>query len=308
MSEYIYILFNSANGGYSMNHEFLIELFKKFPSNTDIGKKIFNMEKKENINHQDENDLDIEYFMHYKITDKYIIDTTNNEYYYIDKYCTHLRNNQDIINYIFERAYSNIIENNEFTPYFYNALVQFEKNTYLKEVSTEYAESNFIELNYVSRTDIYNFIPIKIMNHRRRRHIIDNNINRIPSNIYFYKNGFKENDIYYEFTFDININKNTLYEILSPISNCGLLEYILFNDINSYGSSLSIEKINKAYDWKISEYDGIESVIISLPYKNIITDLLNHIWKTENYQNKTIFAEQLINKSHTLSDLYNKNT
>ena len=55
--------------------------------------------------------------------------------------------------------------------------------------------------------------------------------------------------------------------------------------------------------WKISEYDGSESIKLSLPYDNIIDDLLNNIWKTEDYTFKTNLTQSLINKEKTLKDL-----
>lgn len=302
-NDYVYILYNSTYGGFSMRREFLIELFKIYPAHTEIGKKIFTMEK---INNQEifkKENLETEYFIHYMITDKYIIDTHNNEYYYISELCSDLRANQELIQYIFERTYLKIINNDEFTPYFYNALFQFDKIKFTKEITEEEANTRLIELTQLSQDEIYDFTPENIVNRRRRRHIIKNDNNRLPKNIIFYKNGFKQNDSYYEFTFDINITKNNIYDILSEINDCILLDYILFDDINGSCASLSIEKINKSYEWKISEYDGSETVRLSLPYKNIIEDLLNHIWKTESYENKTNFASQLIDKSKTIQDL-----
>ena len=44
-----YLLCNASHGGFSMNRDFLIELFKKYPTHTDVGKEIFTMEKNDNI-------------------------------------------------------------------------------------------------------------------------------------------------------------------------------------------------------------------------------------------------------------------
>ena len=63
------------------------------------------------------------------------------------------------------------------------------------------------------------------------------------------------------------------------------------------------EKIKNCYKWKINEYDGSESIELYLPYDTIIEDLLNNLWKTENYVNKSILSESLINKNKDLSEL-----
>ena len=63
------------------------------------------------------------------------------------------------------------------------------------------------------------------------------------------------------------------------------------------------EKIKKCYNWKIHEYDGSESIVLYLPFDTIIEDLLNNLWKTENYVNKSILSESLINKNKDLSEL-----
>jgi hypothetical protein len=113
---------------------------------------------------------------------------------------------------------------------------------------------------------------------------------------------FKFNDKYYKLKFDTNITKDNIYELLHD----DLLDIILFNDINDKHSDICIDRIKSCYKWEIDEYDGKESVIPKLPYEEIIEDLLNKLWKNENYSDKSILTNTLIDKTHTLKDLKNK--
>lgn len=304
MSEYIYILYNDCYGGFSINESFLIELFKKYPESTDIGKTIFKINDLKNYDNTDINNLDIEYFMHYKITGNNIINTLTNQYYYISPICEQLRANQYLIDYIFERTLMKIFNNNEFTPYFYNALFQLEINKFTNEILIEEA-GTLIELEHTKQKDILDYVPDIITvgrRHRRRQRQNQNNFINIKDNIYFYKNGFKRNDSYYKFKFDMNITKDNLYQIINSIDE-NILDNILFDDINNGNTSLTIKKINKIYEWKISEYDGLESLKLNLPIDSIIEDLLNNIWETKDYKNKSILTELLINKNKNLNEL-----
>lgn len=309
-SDYLYIIYNADYGGYSMNTDFIIELFKRYPSYTEIGRQIFRMKNIEendiNYNANSLDNLDIEYFMHYVITKDKIIDTKTNEYYYISEYCTEFRANQYLIDYIFERTCIKIIKNGEFTPYFLNSLFQFDKTQFSHEITEQEAGDRLIELEHLTQKEIDDYVPVFIIKRVRRRRIIEeNNGQTFINNIKFYKNGFKQNNIYYEYNTNINtnINKDNLYDALSDIANGALLDYILFYDINGSYASLSLDRIKKGYIWKVSEYDGAESIKLSLPYDNIIDDLLNHIWKTKNYKPKTNLTSSLIDKSKTLTDL-----
>jgi hypothetical protein len=301
---YTYIIYNSDYGGYSMNRDFLVELFKRHPVHTDIGKKIFQFEKiEENLLDKLDN-LETEYFLNYRITNDRIYDIINNESYYLSEHCTEFRSNPYVIDYIFERTVLKILNLNEFTPYFYRVLFQLDRDKFSTRID-DYIE--LIELENVTQESIHNYNLEIIYNRaRRRRILIINNIpNTYLTNIKFYKNGFKlinENE-YYKFNFDININENNLYDILSKIDNGSLLDFILFDDINGSHSSLILDRIKKEYIWKVSEYDGSESIKLSLPYEDIINDLLNHIWKTEDYITKTNLSQYLINKEKTLKDL-----
>jgi hypothetical protein len=309
-TEYLYIIYNADYGGYSMNMDFIIELFKRYPSHTKIGKQIFKMTKlKENDINYNKNSLDnlnMEYFMHYVITENKIINTKTNEYYYISEHCTELRANQYLVEYIFERTFMKIIKNGEFTPYFLNSLFQFDKTQFSNQITEQEAIDRLIELEHLTQKEIDDYVPAFIIKRVRRRRIIeDNNGQKFINNIKFYKNGFKQNNIYYEYktNINVNINKNNIFDTLSDIANGALIDFIIFYDINGTHASLSLDRIKKGYIWKISEYDGVESIKLSLPYDNIIEDLLNHIWKTENYEPKTNLTLSLIDKSKTLTDL-----
>lgn len=309
-SDYLYIIYNADYGGYSMNTDFIIELFKRYPSHTEIGKQIFRMKNiEENDNSYNANsldNLDIEYFMHYVITKNRIIDTKTNKYYYISEHCSELRDNPYLIDYIFQRTFIKIIKNGEFTPYFLNSLFQFDKTHFSHQITEQEAADRLIELEHLTQKEIDEYVPAIIIKRVRRRRIIEeNNGQQFIKNIKFYKNGFKQNNIYYEYNTNINtnINKDNLFDVLSDISNGALLDYILFYDINGSHASLSLDRIKKGYIWKVSEYDGAESIKLSLPYDNIIEDLLNYIWKTENYESKTNLTSSLIDKSKTLKDL-----
>ena len=285
--EYLYIIYNADYGGYSMNMDFIIELFKRYPLHTEIGKQIFKMIKlKENdinYNANSLDNLDIEYFMHYVITKAKIINTKTNEYYYISEHCTDLRANQYLIDYIFERTFMKIIKNGEFTPYFLNSLFQFDKTQFSHQITEQEAIERLIELEHLTQKEIDDYVPAFIIKRVQRRRIIEeNNGQTFIKNIKFYKN---------------------VYDTLSDIANGALIDFILFYDINGSHALLSLDRIKKGYIWKISEYDGVESIKLSLPYDNIIEDLLNHIWKTENYEPKTNLTVSLIDKSKTLTDL-----
>ena len=315
-NDYIYVLYNGDFGGYSMNRKFIIELFKRYPENTEIGKTIFNfdsvlesklepkLEPELESESEFDSDLDsefkseIEYFMHYKITKNKIINTETNKYYYISNHCTHLRANQFVIDFIFDRTLNKIINHNEFTPYFYNVLFTLNKDKFSNKIDTSNC-SELFELNNTKQEDILNYVPAEIKSKRRNKII-----NKFDDNIYFYKNGFKHDDTYYKFNFDTNITKDKIYDIIKNI-NENILNYILFDDINDSYASLSIDKINKLYKWKISEYDGSESVILRLPTEDIIEDLLNYIWKTEKYEKKSILSDILINKTKNMKELHN---
>ena len=305
---YTYIIYNSDYGGYSMNRDFLVELFKRYVMDKNIRDKLFNFENKNNNNDNlNEDDLETEYFLNYRITNERIFDISNGTNYYLSEHCTEFRSNEYVINYIFERTLLKILNSNEFTPYFYRVLFQLDRDKFSTQIQNENDLVNLVELENVSQESIHNCNLQIIYNRARRRHIlIRNNVPNIDlTNIKFYKNGFKliNQNEYYKFTFDININQNNMYEILSEIDNGALLDFILFDDINGSHSSLSLDRIKKGYMWKISEYDGSESIKLSLPYDNIIDDLLNNIWKTEDYTFKTNLTQSLINKEKTLKDL-----
>lgn len=311
-SDYLYIIYNSDFGGYSMNLDFIIELFKRYPSHTEIGKQLFkmkNIEENDNDINYNVNSLDnlhIEYFMHYVITKNKIIDTQTNKYYYLTEYCSELRDNQYVIDYIFERTCMKIIKNGEFTPYFLNSLFQFDKTHFSHEITEQEAVDRLIELEHLTQKEIDDYVPAIIIKRVRRRRILeDNNGQLFINNIKFYKNGFKQNNIYYEYNtnINVNINKNNIFDALSNISNNTLIDYILFYDINSCYASLGLDRVKKGYIWRISEYDGSETIKLSLPYQNMIEDLLNLIWKTENYEPKTSLTISLIDKSKTIKDL-----
>lgn len=304
MSEHIYILYNDCYGSFSMNEDFIIELFKRYPESTEIGGTIFEMKDIKNENDINNKDLNIEYFIHYKITEDKIINMQTNKYYYISPFCTELRDNQYVIDYIFERTFMKIIKNNDPTPYFYNALFELDKDKFSTEISAVQA-GELNELEHIKQKDILDFVQNIITigsRHRRRHRQNQNNIIKIKDNIYFYKNGFKQNDTYYKFKFDMNITKDNLYDIISTIDE-SILDRILFDDVNGSNSSLAIRKIKKIYKWKISEYDGSESVNLNLPTDDLIDDLLNKIWETEDYKPKCILTELLINKNKNLKEL-----
>ena len=306
-NNHIYLLYNLSYGGFNMNRDFLIELFKIYQAHTEIGKTIFKCDKyyDENFIKKKLDKLDIEYFMNYAITGNYIINIKDKLVYYISEECANLRSNQYVIDYIFERTVLKIINNNEFTPYFYHALFQLDKDKFSSVISNQ-ENHELIELEHISQQDIYTYkLEKKLKRNRRHRIIEDNNGNVTTdlSHITFYKNGYKIDNIYYKFNFDIDINKNNIYDILSNINNGAFLDYICFDDINGYSASLSIAKIKLGYKWEIDEYDGSESIKLSLPYEDIIDDLLNKLWNTENYDTKTKLSDKLIDKLKTLKDL-----
>jgi hypothetical protein len=331
MSEYIYVISNACYGGFGMRPRFLIELFKFYAHNPEILSKIFNIRKiEENFDLQtkidkynnvikdksdednsddDEDDDDvygynknIEYFLDYVIIKSNIYDVKNNTYIHISSYSTELRSNQYVIDYIFERTIKKIINNDEFTPYFYNLLSCYEPAKYCTKLENNQIEQ-LIDITSEFENDIltYNINNKKPLKRRIKRNIIEKNKN--IDDYKFYKNGIKKisENSYYKFNFDTNITKDNIYDIFEKYDF--ILENILFDDINYTHASLMCEKIKNCYKWKINEYDGSESIELYLPYDTIIEDLLNNLWKTENYVNKSILSESLINKNKDLSEL-----
>lgn len=326
-----------------MKPRFLIELFKFYAHNPEILSKIFNIQKIEenfdlqteidkynNVNKDksDENDnkinddvynfddgscdynKNIDYFLDYVIIQNNIYDLKNNTYIYISSHCTELRSNQYVIEYIFERSVKKIINNNQFTPYFYNLLSFYEPAKYCTKLENNQIDE-LIDITSELENDIlsYNINNNKPIKNRRNKNIDDYK---------FYKNGIKKisdntptsllgstldvkRNSYYKFNFDTNITKENIYDIFKKYDF--ILENILFDDINNNCASLMCEKIKNCYNWKIHEYDGSESIELELPYDTIIEDLLNNLWQTENYVNKSILSEFLINKKKDLSQL-----
>ena len=124
---YTYIIYNSDYGGYSMNRDFLVELFKRYVMDKNIRDKLFNFENNNNDN-LNEDDLETEYFLNYRITNERIFDISNGTNYYLSEHCTEFRSNEYVINYIFERTLLKILNSNEFTPYFYRVLFQLDRD------------------------------------------------------------------------------------------------------------------------------------------------------------------------------------
>ena len=345
MSEYIYVLSNACFGGFGMRPKFIVELFKFYAHNPEILSEIFDIRKieenfdlqtkidkynnvikdkcDEDNSYEDNSDDDaddvygynknIEYFLDYVIIKSNIYNLKNNTYIHISPYCTELRSNQYVIDYIFERTIKKIINNDEFTPYFYNFLSFYEPEKYCTKLENNQI-NELIDITSEFENDIltydiltydiltYNINNNKRIKKRRNRHIIENKNNNI-TDYKFYKNGIKKisEKSYYKFNFDTNITKDNIYDIFEKYDF--ILENILFDDINYTHASLMCEKIKNCYKWKIHEYDGSESIELYLPYDTIIEDLLNNLWKTENYDNKSILSESLINKNKDLSEL-----
>jgi hypothetical protein len=267
----------------------------------------------------DDYNKNIDYFLDYVIIKNNIYDLKNNTYIYISSYCTELRSNQYVIEYIFERSVKKIINNNQFTPYFYNLLSFYEPAKYCTKLENNQIDE-LIDITSELENDIltYNINNNKPIKKRRNLHITENkNKNKNIDDYKFYKNGVKKisdntssllgstldvkRNSYYKFNFDTNITKDNIYDIFEKYDF--ILENILFDDINDNYASLICEKIKNCYKWKIHEYDGTESIELELPYDTIIEDLLNNLWQTENYINKSILSEFLINKKKDLSQL-----
>ena len=240
MSEYIYVLSNDCYGGFGMRTEFIIELFKYYAHNPEIISEIFNFEKiKENFNlqikikefdtidkdYEEEEDEDnfnygkynknIEYFMDYVIIKNNIYDIKNNTYIYISPYCTELRSNQYVIDYIFERTIKKIINNDQFTPYFYILLSFYEPKKYCTKLENNQNEQ-LIDITSEFENDIltYNINNNKPIKKYHKHNIIENK-NKNIDDYKFYKNGIKKisENSYYKFNFDTNITKDNIYDI-----------------------------------------------------------------------------------------------
>jgi hypothetical protein len=81
------------------------------------------------------------------------------------------------------------------------------------------------------------------------------------------------------------------------------LEYGLKKASGEY-SSLSVANVPDGISWRVSEYDGLEEIILSVPYKDICVDLVNYIaskGKVEKYTCQ--FSEDIINSNLSLGDL-----
>ena len=168
---YTYIIYNSDYGGYSMNRDFLVELFKRYVMDKNIRDKLFNFENKNNNNDNlNEDDLETEYFLNYRITNERIFDISNGTNYYLSEHCTEFRSNEYVINYIFERTLLKILNSNEFTPYFYRVLFQLDRDKFSTQIQNENDLVNLVELENVSQESIHN-CNLQIIYNRARRKI-----------------------------------------------------------------------------------------------------------------------------------------
>lgn len=81
------------------------------------------------------------------------------------------------------------------------------------------------------------------------------------------------------------------------------LEYGL-KKASGENSSLSVANVPDGISWRVSEYDGLEEIILSVPYKDLCVDLVNYIaskGKVEKYTCQ--FSEDIINGNLSLNDL-----
>jgi hypothetical protein len=305
---YQYVLYNTCYGGFSVNTQFLIELFKHAYTENKIA-DIFKIEKLEKtkeeilqkIQKNDDYDSDIdgdniEYFSNYIITQNKIYNFDDNTYIYISPYNDQFRSKQFVIEYIFDRCIKKILKDNNFTPFFYNLLSKIKPEIYANIYDEK--EQNYSDLIYIEPS------LLEEINSFSCEHKILKRLKNVDDihDVKYYKNGIKINDKYYKFKFDTNINKDNIYDVLNSLDYDEFINYLLFHDINGGHADLSIEKIKTCYDWNIREYDGQESVIVKLPYEKIIHDLLNKLWNTENYQPQCILSNELINKIKTLEE------
>ena len=54
-------------------------------------------------------------------------------------------------------------------------------------------------------------------------------------------------------------------------------EFMLLEGLENFGKNLEMEEIPKICQYRISDYDGWETVHVVIPYKNIIKDLLSYV-------------------------------
>ena len=303
---HIYVLYNSCYGSFGMNRKFSIELFK-YVCDTANMTEIFDIDKlnttKEEVlkkikdydKEYDNKEYDnVEYFSDYMITEKKIYNFINNTCIFISQYRTDLRSNQFIIEYIFERCVKKIIKDDNFTPFFYKFLSKIKPEIYATKLeSSETTQLINLDLSLLEEINKFSY------DHKLLKRLTNTDV----LNIQYYKNGIKINDDYYKFKFDTNINRDNIFDILDNLQGNEIRDYLFFHDINYKHSELRIEKIKSCYEWSIHEYDGQECVIIKLPYVKIITDLLNKLWNTENYDKQTILSDDLINKIKTLEEM-----
>lgn len=301
--DYQYILYNTCYGGFAVSRKFLTELFKYAYDNNKISEffrtKMLKTTKNEIIEELKEyNEYDnVEYFHDYLITEENIYNFENNTEIDISPYNYNIRSNQFTIEYIFDRCCKKIIFDDNFTPFFYYFLSKLKPTIYGTKI--ENTDINqLVDIDHILTEQIDNFVP-QYKTEKIPKNLLNND--KID-NIKFYKNGIKINEEYYKFKFDTNINKNNIYDILYNINEV-LFDFLLFYDINDRHSKLSVEKVKTCYAWSIREYDGKEDVILKLPYDKIIEDILNKLWKTENYINKSVLTDSLIDKVKTIKEL-----
>ena len=296
-----YVLYNTCYGGFAVSQKFLIELFKYAYDNNKIS-DFFKIEPLKTTKEQIIEELkeydeynNAEYFQDYMITEEHIYNFKNNTSIYISPYNYNIRSKQFAIEYIFDRCCKKIVKDDNFTPFFYQFLSKLKPTIYgIKIEDSDINQLVNIDDNLIENINTFDFqhkIPRKLLNN-------DSKYDEIK----FYKNGVKINEDYYKFKFDINLNKNNIYDILYNIDE-DLFDFLLFYDINDKHSKLSVEKVKTCYDWSIHEYDGREDVMLKLPHDKIIEDILNKLWKTENYINKSVLTDSLIDKVKTIKEL-----
>jgi hypothetical protein len=70
-------------------------------------------------------------------------------------------------------------------------------------------------------------------------------------------------------------------------------------------SKLHVAKVPLGYKYQIHEYDGMESVKVMIPYKEIIQELLDYI-KNQDKTKLNSLTQKLLSEEVTIQNLYNK--
>lgn len=71
-------------------------------------------------------------------------------------------------------------------------------------------------------------------------------------------------------------------------------EFMLSEGLENFGEHLEMDEIPKVCKYRITEYDGWETVHVIIPYKDIIKDLIEYVSNKDNTQFSCDITKELL--------------